>query len=195
MMIPRLVVASQNPDKVREVEALLAPTGLADEIVQGLDWSEVEETGETLEENARLKAEAVTEVTGLPALADDTGLEVPALGGAPGVRSSRYAGSEATYADNVRKLLVEMTGVEDRRARFRTVVALAFPDGALMLAEGTVQGEIIAEPRGSGGFGYDPVFEVGGRTLAEMTPEEKNRLSHRARAIENLVEALGGPWR
>ncbi|MFO7548038.1 MAG: RdgB/HAM1 family non-canonical purine NTP pyrophosphatase [Acidimicrobiia bacterium] len=195
MMIPRLVVASQNPDKVREVEALLAPTGLADEIVQGLDWSEVEETGETLEENARLKAEAVTEVTGLPALADDTGLEVPALGGAPGVRSSRYAGSEATYADNVRKLLVEMTGVEDRRARFRTVVALAFPDGALMLAEGTVEGEIIAEPRGSGGFGYDPVFEVGGRTLAEMTPEEKNRLSHRARAIENLVEALGGPWR
>jgi XTP/dITP diphosphohydrolase len=194
MMIPRLVVASQNPDKVREVEALLAPTGLADEIVQGLDWSEVEETGETLEENARLKAEAVTEVTGLPALADDTGLEVPALGGAPGVRSSRYAGSEATYADNVRKLLVEMTGVEDRRARFRTVVALAFPDGALMLAEGTVQGEIIAEPRGSGGFGYDPVFEVGGRTLAEMTPEEKNRLSHRAKAIENLVEALGGPW-
>jgi XTP/dITP diphosphohydrolase len=193
-MIPRLVVASQNPDKVREVQALLSPTGLADEIVQGLDWPEVEEIGDTLEENARLKAEAVTEVTGLPALADDTGLEVLALGGTPGVRSSRYAGPGATYADNVRKLLVEMEGVEDRRARFRTVVALTFPDGALMLAEGTVDGMILTEPRGSGGFGYDPVFEVEGRTLAEMTPEEKNRLSHRARAIENLVEALGGPW-
>jgi XTP/dITP diphosphohydrolase len=194
-MIPRLVVASQNPDKVREVEALLAPTGLTDEIVQGLDWPEVEEIGDTLEENARLKAEAVTEATGLPALADDTGLEVLALGGAPGVRSSRYAGPGATYADNVRKLLVEMEEVEDRRARFRTVVALTFPDGALMLAEGTVDGVILTEPRGSGGFGYDPVFEVAGRTLAEMTPEEKNRLSHRARAIGNLVEALGGPWR
>lgn len=193
-MIPRLVVASQNPDKVREVEALLAPTGLADEIVEGLDWPEVDETGDTLEENARLKAEAVTEATGLPALADDTGLEVLALGGLPGVRSSRYAGPGATYADNVRKLLVEMEGVEDRRARFRTVVALTFPDGALVLAEGTVDGVILSEPRGTGGFGYDPVFEVDGRTLAEMTPEEKNRLSHRARAIEHLVEALGGPW-
>ena len=193
-MIPRLVVASKNPDKVAEVEALLAPTGLADEVVKGIDWPDVEETGDTLEANAMLKATAVMEATGLPALADDTGLEVDALGGDPGVRSARYAGPDATYADNVDRLLLEMIGVENRRARFRTVVALVFPDGAAVWAQGEVEGEITAEPRGEGGFGYDPVFEVGARTLAQMTPEQKNGLSHRARAIANLVEALGGPW-
>lgn len=193
-MIPRLVVASKNPDKVAEVEALLAPTGLAGEIVKGLDWPDVEETGDTLEANAMLKATAVMEATGLPALADDTGLEVDALGGDPGVRSARYAGPDATYADNVDRLLLEMIGVENRRARFRTVVALVFPDGAAVWAQGVVEGEITAEPRGEGGFGYDPVFEVGAKTLAQMTPEQKNGLSHRARAIANLVEALGGPW-
>lgn len=193
-MIPRLVVASKNPDKVAEVEALLAPTGLAEEIVKGLDWPDVEETGDTLEANAMLKATAVMEATGLPALADDTGLEVDALGGDPGVRSARYAGPDATYADNVDRLLLEMIGVENRRARFRTVVALVFPDGAAVWAQGEVEGEITAEPRGEGGFGYDPVFEVGAKTLAQMTPEQKNGLSHRARAIANLVEALGGPW-
>lgn len=193
-MIPRLVVASKNPDKITEVEALLAPTGLADEIVRGLDWPDVDETGKTLEANAMLKAQAVMEATGLPALADDTGLEVDALGGAPGVWASSYAGPDATYADNVEKLLTEMRGVENRRARFRTVVALVFPDGAAMVAQGEVEGRIIDAPRGEAGFGYDPVFEVDGRTLAEMSAAQKNALSHRARAIENLVAALGGPW-
>lgn len=193
-MIPRLVVASKNPDKIAEVEALLAPTGLTDEVVRGLDWPDVDETGDTLEANAMLKARAVMEATGLPALADDTGLEVDALGGAPGVWASTYAGPDATYADNVEKLLTEMRGVENRRARFRTVVTLVFPDGAAMWAQGEVEGRILDEPRGESGFGYDPVFEVDGRTLAEMSAEEKNALSHRARAIHNLVEALGGPW-
>ena len=190
-MIPRLAVASKNPDKVREVEEVLASTGLVSEIVRGLDWPDVEETGETLEENALLKARAVTEATGLPALADDTGLEVDALQGRPGVHSSRFAGLEATYDENVALLLEVMAGVGDRSARFRTVVALVFPDGVEVTAEGVVEGSIIEESRGNSGFGYDPVFEVDGRTLGEMTLEEKSSLSHRARAIRALAELLG----
>ncbi len=190
-MIPRLVVASKNPDKVREVEEVLGSTGLVSEIVRGLDWPDVEESGDTLEENALLKARAVTEATGLPSLADDTGLEVDALHGRPGVRSSRFAGLEATYDENVALLLEVMDGVEERSARFRTVVALVFPDGVEITAEGVVEGSIIEEPRGNSGFGYDPVFEVDGRTLGEMTLEEKSSLSHRARAIRALVEGLG----
>ena len=190
-MIPRLTVASKNPDKVREIEELLAPTGLVGEIVTGLDWPDVAETGTTLEENALLKGRAVAEATGLPSLADDTGLEVTALGGAPGVETARFAGPDATYADNVARLLEVMEGIGDRRARFRTVVALVFPSGEEVVAEGVVEGVITTSPRGSGGFGYDPIFEVEGRTLAEMSPEEKNRLSHRARAVRALVETLG----
>lgn len=190
-MIPRLVVASKNPDKVREVEEVLTSTGLASEIVRGLDWPDVEESGETLEENALLKARAVTEATGLPALADDTGLEVEALDGRPGVRSSRFAAPEASYEENVALLLEVMEGVENRSARFRTVVALVFPDGVEVTAEGVVEGSIIEEARGGSGFGYDPVFDVDGRTLGEMTLEEKSALSHRARAIRALVESLG----
>ncbi len=190
-MIPRLAVASKNPDKVREIEELLAPTGLVGEIVRGLDWPDVEETGTTLEENALLKGRAVAEATGLPSLADDTGLEVTALGGAPGVETARFAGPDATYADNVARLLEVMEGIGDRRARFRTVVALVFPSGEEVVAEGVVEGVITTSPRGSGGFGYDPVFEVEGRTFAEMSPEEKNALSHRARAVRALVETLG----
>ena len=190
-MIPRLAVASKNPDKVREVEEVLASTGMVSEIVRGLDWPDVEETGETLEENALLKARAGTGATGLPALADDTGLEVDALQGRPGVRSSRFAGLEATYDENVALLLEVMAGVKDRSARFRTVVALVFPDGVEITAEGVVEGSIIEEPRGNSGFGYDPVFEVDGRTFGEMTLEEKSLLSHRARAIRALAESLG----
>ncbi len=190
-MIPRLVVASKNPDKISEIEAVLAPLGLAGEIVRDLDWLDVEETGETLEENALLKARAVVEAVGLPAIGDDTGLEVMALGGTPGVRSSRFAGPEASYEDNVTLLLEQLDGIEDRRARFRTVVVLAMPDGSEVTAEGIVDGVIIERGRGSGGFGYDPVFEVGGRTLAEMTPAEKNELSHRARALRALATKLG----
>lgn len=190
-MIPRLAVASKNPDKIKEIEEVLAPIGLADEIVRGLDWPDVEETGETLEENALIKARAVVEATGLPAIADDTGLEVEALGGEPGVHTARFAGPHATYDENVARMLEVMEGVSDRAARFRAVVALVFPDGVEVVAEGSVEGVITRSRRGSDGFGYDPVFEVEGRTLAEMTPEEKNRLSHRARAIRGLGESLG----
>jgi len=190
-LIPRLAVASKNPDKITEIEEVLGSIGLADEIVQGLDWPDVEETGETLEENALIKARAVMKATGLPAIADDTGLEVEALGGLPGVHTARFAGSDATYDENVVRMLEVMEGVSDRVARFRTVVALVFPDGVEVVAEGWVEGVITKSRRGSGGFGYDPVFEVKGRTLAKMTAEEKNQLSHRARAIRGLGEALG----
>jgi XTP/dITP diphosphohydrolase len=150
----------------------------------------VEETGETLEENALLKARAVMEVVGLPAVADDTGLEVLALGGQPGVKTARFAGADATYSDNVRLLLEKLDGVEDRRARFRTVVALVMPDGAEMVVDGSLDGVIAERVRGSGGFGYDPVFEVNGKTLSEMGMEEKNKVSHRARALRSLADAL-----
>lgn len=190
-MIPRLAVASKNPDKIKEMEEVLGSIGLADEIVRGLDWPDVEETGETLEENALIKARAVVEATGLPAIADDTGLEVEALGGEPGVHTARFAGPHATYDENVARVLEVMEGVSDRMARFRTVVALVFPDGVEVVSEGSVEGVITRSRRGSDGFGYDPVFEVEGRTLAEMTPEEKNQLSHRARAIRGLGESLG----
>lgn len=192
-MIPRLAVASKNPDKITEIEEVLGPIRLADEIVQGLDWPDVAETGETLEENALIKARAVVEATGLPAIADDTGLEVEALGGEPGVHTARFAGPDATYDENVARMLEVMEGVSDRVARFRTVVALVFPDGVQVVAEGSVEGVITKSRRGSGGFGYDPVFEVEGRTLAEMTAEEKNQLSHRARALRALTESLGLP--
>ena len=190
-MIPRLAVASKNPDKIGEIEEVLDTTGLADEIVQGLDWPDVDESGQTLEENALIKARAVAGATGLPVIADDTGLEVAALSGDPGVRTARFAGPDATYADNVTRMLEVMDGVVDRSARFRTVVALVFPDGVEIVAEGLVEGVITDSPRGRGGFGYDPVFEVGGKTLAEMTAKEKNDLSHRARAIRALARSLG----
>jgi XTP/dITP diphosphohydrolase len=191
-MIPRLVVASKNPDKILEIEEVLGETGVAGEIVSGLQWPDVDETGETLEENALLKARAVTEVVGLPAVADDTGLEVAALGGLPGVRTARFAGEDATYSDNVRLLLREMDGMEDRRARFRTAVALVMPDGAEVVVDGSLDGVIAEAARGNGGFGYDPVFEVQGRTLSEMGVAEKNKISHRARALRSLANVLIG---
>jgi XTP/dITP diphosphohydrolase len=191
-VIPRLVVASKNPDKIQEIEEVLGETGLAGEIVRGLDWPDVEETGETLEENALLKARAVMEAVGLPAVADDTGLEVAALGGLPGVRTARYAGEEATYADNVDLLLRELEGVEDRRAWFRTAVALVMPDNSEIVVDGALEGVIASSARGSGGFGYDPVFEVEGRTLSEMGVAEKNQVSHRARALRSLASVFGG---
>ncbi|MFP3882040.1 MAG: RdgB/HAM1 family non-canonical purine NTP pyrophosphatase [Actinomycetota bacterium] len=190
-MIPRLVVASKNPDKIAEIEEVLQETNLTEEIVRDLDWPDVEETGSTLEENALLKGRVVVEATGLPVLADDTGLEVDALDGAPGVHTARFAGPDGRYEDNVAKLIEAMKGRTDRSARFRTVVALVFPDGVEVVAEGSVEGVITERPRGERGFGYDPVFAVGGRTLAEMSLDEKNQLSHRARAIRALAEMVG----
>ncbi len=191
MSVPsRLVVATKNPDKVREVEAVLRRLGVESEIVRDVVWPDVAETEETLEGNAILKARAAADATGIAALADDTGLEVAALGGRPGVRTARYAGPDATYEENVAELLFELADVADRRARFRTIVALVEPGGATRTAEGVLEGSIARRPRGSGGFGYDPVFVVDGRTLAEIPSEEKNRISHRARALEAMARML-----
>jgi XTP/dITP diphosphohydrolase len=186
----RLVVATKNRDKLREVRAVLAEVASQVEIVEGLEWPDVPETGSTLEENALLKANAVARATGLPALADDTGLEVDALGGAPGVRSARFGGPSENYLANRLALLAALEGVTDRAARFRTVVALVEPDGRVTLAHGTLEGVITVEERGAGGFGYDPIFEVGGRTLSEVGPQEKNAMSHRALALRSLVAGL-----
>jgi len=186
----RLVVGSKNPDKVAEIESVLEETQLDVLIARGFDWPDIEETGETLEANARQKARMVAAATGLAALADDTGLEVAALGGAPGVKTARYSGPAATYGDNVARLLVDLKDEADRRAIFRTVVALVRPDGIEVTAEGILEGRIAQMPRGTFGFGYDPVFEVDGQTLAEMSPEQKNLLSHRARALRSLALLL-----
>lgn len=163
------------------------------EIVRGLEWPEVEEPYETLAENALHKARTVGATTGLAALADDTGLEVAALGGAPGVRTARFAGPDASYDDNVEKLLEVLDGIGERAACFRTVVALVYPDGSDVIAEGVLAGRIATGRRGTFGFGYDPVFEVeacGFRTLAEIAEEEKNRISHRAQALQALARRL-----
>lgn len=190
----KFVLATLNRDKAREMIALLARPGL--EIVPLADWpgaTSPEEHGETLLENARLKARAAMERTGLPAIADDTGLEVDALGGAPGVRAARYAGPQASYADNVAKLLAALTSVPDRgrTARFRTTCVACFPGGREIIADGVLDGRIGREPVGANGFGYDPIFVLpDGRTLAQLTDDEKNRDSHRARALRTLAARL-----
>jgi XTP/dITP diphosphohydrolase len=183
----KLLFATRNPGKVRELQALA--TGL--DVLSLADFSgvpEVEETEDTLQGNARLKALTVSRLSGLWALADDSGLFVDALGGAPGVHSARYA--KGSDADRVAKLLHQMEGVPDGRrgAVFRCALALASPAGEVTLAEGECRGEVLRAPRGSGGFGYDPVLLLPelGRTMAELTLEEKGRFSHRARAFERM---------
>lgn len=188
----RIVVASQNPDKIREVEALLTDLGVGSEVVKGLSWPPIPETEDTLVGNALLKARTVCRWTGLASLADDTGLEVRALDGAPGIHTARFAGPDATYAENVAMLLERLEGASDRAATFRTSVALVTPEGGELVAEGVLEGTIALARRGKGGFGYDPVFEVGERTLAEIPEHEKNRMSHRAMALRALVLALEG---
>ena len=184
-----LLIATNNPGKVREYEELLAglPVAITYPAQEQL-LLEVEECGDTFEENARIKALAYAEASGLLTLADDSGLEVDVLGGAPGVRSARYAGHDATDGDRNRKLLAELADVPaaSRSARFRCVVALVQPDGTIHTEEGTCEGMIGLAPRGEHGFGYDPLFVVkghGGQTMAELVPELKNRISHRARAV------------
>jgi XTP/dITP diphosphohydrolase len=193
----RFVLATANRHKAAEIAEMLAE--IVELVPRPADVPDVEETGETLVENARLKAVALVEATGLPALADDTGLEVEALGGGPGVYSARYAGEDATYADNVAKLLQALTGFpgeKERRARFRTVALARWPDGTEAAAEGVVNGTIAGSPRGEGGFGYDPVFvpdDGDGRTFAELAAESgwaKHRLSHRGRAFIRLAALL-----
>ena len=196
----KLVVATRNPHKVRELSELLAGEGV--ELVSLADFPgapAVAETGEDFRENAVSKALAAARHTGLTALADDSGLEVDALDGAPGVRSARFAGPEATDAANNRKLLELLAGVprEGRRARFRCVLALADPDGTVETVEGRCEGRIAEAPRGQGGFGYDPLFEEPqtGLTFAEMDSRTKHRYSHRARAAEALKPLLRARWR
>ncbi len=195
-----MVVASANPDKASEIAAILGEARGLILIPRPSGVPDVEETGETLLENARLKARALCEATGLPAVADDTGLEVDALGGAPGVYSARFAGEHASYADNVAKLLGELERVGAvapgaRRARFRTVALVAFPDGGELSAVGEVSGTIATCASGEFGFGYDPVFVpdgLDGRTFAQMDAEEKHAVSHRGRAFRALAERLSG---
>ncbi len=191
----KLVLATFNRDKARELEALLALPGL--ELISLAEFPGArapEESGATLLANATLKAEAALRLTGLPAIADDTGLEVDALNGAPGVHAARFSGPGASYADNVHLLLARLAGVprERRGARFRTVCVAAFPDGRRLEAEGVAEGRITAAPRGAWGFGYDPVFELPelGKTFAELSAAEKNALSHRAQAARALAERL-----
>ena len=186
-----MVVASKNADKIVEVEAVLAEVGIVGEIVRDLEWPDVEESEDSLEGNALLKARAVANATGIVAISDDTGLEVDVLDGAPGVHSARYAGPTATYSENVEKLLGAIGDTADRTARFRTVIAVVDPvSGSEWTAEGTIEGRIAHAPRGAYGFGYDPVFVVDDRTLGEMTDSEKSAISHRARALRALADVL-----
>ncbi len=196
-----LVIATRNPGKLREVTAILAELGSAvrlRSLAAFPNVPEVPETGRTFEENAIQKARAVALATGLPALADDSGLEVDALGGAPGAHSRRAAGEGASDPDRIAWLLRRLEGVppEQRAARFHSVVALAVPapDGTVQVEtfHGTVEGRILDTPRGTGGFGYDPVFLVVelGRSMAELSLEEKNCISHRARALRQALPRL-----
>ena len=194
MQLPSsLVLATGNPGKVDELRALLAdlpltllPAGDLD------DPPEVTEDAGTLAGNARKKARVFHELTGQPTLADDTGLEVAALDGGPGVHTARFAGPDATPDDNKRRLLDVMAGVEDRRARFRTVVALIDHEGTAHTFEGVCTGTITTAPRGDGGFGYDPLFQPDGhdQTFAEMLPEVKNEISHRRKALDAVYQFL-----
>ena len=192
-----LVLATFNRGKIRELSALLAAPGRRlrglHEFAGALPPAE---HGTSLLENARLKADAAVRLTGLAAIADDTGLEVDALAGAPGLRSARFAGEDASDAENVALLLERMRSVAPggRSARFRTVCVARFPDGSELVGDGFLEGAIALAPRGAGGFGYDPVFEVAGmdRTLAELDQASKNAISHRARAAEALARVLTG---
>ena len=192
----RILIGSANPGKLREYREILA--GLDLELVAPTDLNPVPpepaEDADTFAENARAKARAYALATGLPTIADDSGLEVYALRGAPGIRSRRFFGEDATPHERNAKLLALLDGVADRSARFVAVAALASPDGHVELFDGEVHGEIAEAPRGEGGFGYDPVFVIAGdgRTMAELTSEEKHRVSHRGLAGAKLRARLAG---
>jgi XTP/dITP diphosphohydrolase len=188
------VLATANLDKATEMREILAPLGV-ELLARPDDVAEVDETEDTLEGNALLKARALVEATGRAAIADDTGLFVDALAGRPGVRSARYAGEQASYADNVDLMLAELATVEaPRSARFVTAIVVAYPGGDWFGVEGVLEGTITTSARGESGFGYDPVFSPNdgdGRTLAQLTPAQKNSVSHRGRALRALAEKLG----
>jgi len=191
-----LGIASHNPGKIREIRMICADWPVrwitADEDPR--EWPDVEETGATYLDNALLKGRAVARALGLPVVADDSGIEVDALGGAPGPRSARYAGESATDEQNLHALIAAVRGVprNGRTARYSCVAALCWPDGREQHVEGTVEGILITKPRGDGGFGYDPIFIPEGwdETMAELSPEQKDRISHRGRAFRALVDLV-----
>jgi XTP/dITP diphosphohydrolase len=196
---PRIALATHNPHKLRELARICAdwPTEwVSVENHEAAAFPDVEETGATYLDNARLKAEAVAGASGLPALADDSGIEVDALGGAPGPRSARYAGEHASDDENLRALIQAIRGVpaSGRSARYRCVAAMAWPDGRFKHVDGVCEGTLRTSPAGAGGFGYDPVFVPVGWdvTMAELTEEQKDRISHRGRAFRALRDLLDG---
>lgn len=189
----KVIVATKNKGKIKEMQEILSPLDI--EIVSQQEIGieiDAEETGDTFEKNALIKARAVAMLCDYPILADDSGICVEALGGAPGVRSARYAGDNATDSDRVNKLLKELGDNENRDAKFVTAAAFIWPDGTEVTAEGEVKGYITKEPHGENGFGYDPIFFSNelGKTFAESSDEEKNSVSHRGRALKNLCDKL-----
>jgi len=196
----KVLLSTRNPHKVHEVQRILATTGVLDEgrieiaSLEGYDVPEVVEDGETFADNAILKAQAAVAATGLPALADDSGICVDALNGMPGIFSARWSGGRGDLA-NLELLLAQVADVRDERrgARFVAAVALVTPDGQVTVEEGIVTGMLLGAPRGTGGFGYDPIFRPDGspHSTAEMAPEEKDQLSHRGRALRAIAPALG----
>ena len=193
-----VVIATHNPGKAREIAELLAPLGLEARPAAALGLAEPAETGASFRANAEIKARAAAAAAGLPALADDSGLEVAALGGAPGIQSARWAGPARDFAAAMERVRREMAaaGAGDDRARFVCALALAWPDGHCETVEGEVRGRIVWPPRGRRGFGYDPIFVADGedRTFGEMTPAAKHAISHRADAFRRLrARCLGVP--
>lgn len=195
MVTLKMILATRNKGKVKEIKSILGPLDI--EVLTLDDVPALElppEVGNTFKENALAKAAFIAGSTGIPALADDSGLEVDYLDGRPGIYSARYAGQDATDRENYEKLLAELSGVEreKRTARFRCAIALVLPGREPLVFEGALEGFIATEPGGENGFGYDPVFFVAeeGKTAAELKPEEKNRISHRAKALEKLKDWL-----
>ena len=190
----KIIIATHNKHKLQEMSRILSPMGY--EVVTdtdlGIELSDVEENGETFLDNARIKSEAGCKESGLPCIADDSGLCVDALDGAPGVFSARYSGVHGDDEGNNRKLLAELDGVptEKRTAHFACAICVSFPDGSEVTATGKCEGYIGYEKKGSNGFGYDPLFMVGDRSLAEMTAEEKDAISHRGNALKELQKIL-----
>lgn len=195
---PRIAIATRNDHKLVELARICAGWPVTFLTIHDHDapWPEVEETGDTYLDNALLKARAVAAALGEPAMADDSGVEVDALGGKPGPRSARFAAEDATDEENLRALIQALAGVPSggRSARYRCVAAIAWPDGRVLHAEGVCEGTLIAKPRGAGGFGYDPIFVPVGwdETMSELTAEHKDRISHRGRAFRALQAALEG---
>ena len=190
----KIIIATHNKHKLKEMSRILSPMGyeVVTDLDLGIELSDVEENGETFLDNARIKAEAGCKESGLPCIADDSGLCVDVLGGAPGVYSARYSGTHGDDDGNNRKLLAELSGVptEKRTAHFACAICVSFPDGSEVTATGKCEGYIGYEKKGTNGFGYDPLFMVGDRSLAEMTAQEKDAISHRGNALKELQNIL-----